>query len=163
MRCLLTICVLAVGLICRVNPAYGESVAPGAFNQYRELLASISFEERSSLLTAVAVDELAAVLPRIRETAGAERMIRIEGFSGHEGFVEDRFRLSLHRANTVAAFLEKNGVPCSVGFGDTDGLSTGPGSVGIAPRVEIASYPQLFLIEFAGTHRIDIDEVKLHD
>jgi outer membrane protein OmpA-like peptidoglycan-associated protein len=101
----------------------------------------------------MAARELGAMLPRIREVGCAARLIRIEGFSGHEGTAEHNFRLSLNRANSVARFLENKGVPCLIGVNGYGDLRTGQNDAASDLRVEIAAYPKMFIFDFESARQ----------
>jgi outer membrane protein OmpA-like peptidoglycan-associated protein len=145
---------LTAALLLRAAASWGETPLFKAFFEQRELVAAVLFENGSSRLNKMAESELQAMLPRIREADCEARLIRIEGFSGREGAAEDNFRLSLNRANSVALFLEKQGVPCLVGVNGYGDLHAGQNGAVSDLRVEIAAYPKMFIFDFDSAREV---------
>ena len=162
MRFQLVILLLTGFALCG-SPSWGDSVLFNAFFDQRELVASVTFDRGSSKLSNSSAGLLEAALPQIRGPSCQARLIRIEGFSGQEGSDETAFRLSLNRAYSVARFLETKGVPCMVGINGYGNLRAGQKAAGDDMRVEIASYPKMFLFDFENARYVDMSEVKFHD
>lgn len=147
---------LVGGSVC-----WGNSTLFDAYFEQRELVASVAFAHGSSKLGHAAEKNLEAALTQIRGAACEARLIRIEGFSGHEGDDEAAFRLSLKRANSVARFLESRGVPCLVGINGYGSLQAGKGVFERDRRVEIAAYPKMFFFDFENSRYVDLAEARL--
>ncbi|NJC87520.1 MAG: hypothetical protein FIB02_03155 [Desulfuromonas sp.] len=162
MRFQLVILLLVVGSALWSSVAWGDAALFKAFFEQRELVISVAFERGSSKLSPGSVRRLEAALPQIRGPACMARQIRIEGFSGEEGPDEVAFRLSMNRAYSVARFLETKGIPCLVGINGYGNLRSGQDGGGDM-RVEIASYPKMFLFDFDNARYVDLNEVKFHD
>jgi outer membrane protein OmpA-like peptidoglycan-associated protein len=152
---------LASALLLCASFSWGETPLFKTFFEQRELVTSVLFEKGSSKLTDMAARELGSMLPRIREAGCEARLIRIEGFSGKEGTAEYNFRLSMNRANSVAQFLEKKGVPCLVGVNGYGDLRVGQNDATSEPRVEIAAYPKMFIFDFDSARQVAIQGVKM--
>lgn len=135
------------------NPALFKS-----FFDQRELVTSVDFDRDSSKLDRQAAGKLEASLAQIRGAACDARLIRIEGFSGFEGSDEAAFRLSMNRAYSVARFLETKGIPCLVGISGFGSLRAGRNGTANDFRVEIASYPKMFLFDFESARYVDAAE-----
>lgn len=155
--------VLMAVSLCFHSFAWGNSQIFESFFQQRETVALISFDRGSSKLNDYAKKQLETALPQIKGPGCQARLIRIEGFSGKEGSDEAAFRLSMNRAYSVASFLETRGIPCLVGMNGYGNLRAGQ-TAGISDsRVEIASYPKMFLFDFENARYVDVEEVKFHD
>lgn len=163
MRFQLVILLMVTGFVLCGSPSWGDASLFKAFFEQRELVASVTFDHGSSKLSNSSAGLLEAALPQIRGPSCAARLIRIEGFSGQEGSDEAAFRLSLNRANSVARFLETKGVPCLVGTNGYGNLRAGQSGAGDDRRVEIASYPKMYLFDFENARYVDMNEVKFHD
>ena len=152
---------LTAALLLCTSASWGETPLFKAFFEQRELVAAVLFETGSSQLTDMAARELGAMLPRIREAGCEARLIRIEGFSSREGSADHNFRMSLNRANSVAQFLEKKGVPCLMGVNGYGDLHAGRSDTVSDLRVEIAAYPKTFMFDFESARQAARQEVKL--
>ena len=152
---------LAASLLLCTSASWGETPLFKSFFEQRELVAAVSFEKGSCRLTDTAARELGSMVPRIREVSCAARLIRIEGFSGFEGSDEHNFRLSMNRANSVAQFLKRKGVPCLVGVSGYGDLHAGQNGTASDLRVEIAAYPKMFIFDFDNARQVAAQEVRL--
>jgi len=164
MRFPLVILLLSIGFVLCGSSSWGETALFKTFFEQRELVASVAFDRGSSKLSKRSAGILEAALPQIRGPSCEARLIRIEGFSGLEGSDEAAFRLSMNRAYSVARFLETKGIPCLVGINGYGNLRTGQNDNVDDMRVEVASYPKMFLFDFANARYVDMGEVDLiHD
>lgn len=161
MRLKLSIVLLAVFFPLGTSVCRGDTALFNAYFEQRELVTSIAFDHGSSKLGNLAAKSLETALQQIKGAACDARLIRIEGFSGREGSNEAAFRLSLNRANAVARFLESRGVPCLVGINGYGNLRAGKAAAGDDRRVEIASYPKMFLFDFKNARYVDLVEARL--
>ena len=152
---------LAATLLLCTSTSWGETTLFKAFFEQRELVATVLFEKGSSQLTDITARELGSMVPRIRKVSCPAQVIRIEGFSGLEGSAEHNLLLSLKRANSVAQFLERKGVPCLVGINGYGDLHAGRSKTVSDLRVEIAAYPKSFMFDFDSARQIAHQEVKL--
>jgi len=161
MRFWLTMLLLTAGFFSWVDTSWGGTALFNAFHGQRELVASIFFDRESSEITRISASELESILPRIRNADGESRLIRIEGFSGRSANNEINFRQTLNRANSVAMYLEQKGVPCLVGVNEFEDQRSRPDSTVDTLRIDIASYPKMWLLDFSGAPIIDFNEVEL--
>jgi hypothetical protein len=161
MRFWVTILLVAAGLFSWVETSWSGTALINAFYGERELVASVFFDQESSEITRITAGELESILPRIRSADCESRLIRIEGFSGRTANSESNFRQTLNRANSVAMYLEQKGVPCLVGVNEFEVLHSWSDNVADALRIDIASYPKMWLLDFSGAPIIDFSEVEL--
>ncbi len=161
MRFWLTLLLLTAGLFSWVDTSWGGTALFNAFYGQRELVASVFFDRESSEITRIAASELESILPRIRSADCESRLIRIEGFSNRAANNESNFRQTLNRANSVAMYLEQKGVPCLVGVNEFEALHSRNDNIADALRIDIASYPKMWLLDFSGAPIIDFNEVEL--
>ncbi|MCM2263923.1 MAG: OmpA family protein [Desulfuromonadales bacterium] len=163
MRFQLVLLLLSIGFVFYGSNSWGDTAQFNNFFEHRELVASVTFDRGSSKLSKSSAGLLEAALPQIRGPSCEARLIRIEGFSGQEGTDEAAFRLSMNRAYSVASFLETKGIPCLVGINGYGNLRPGQNGNVADMRVEIASYPKMYLFDFASARYVDMEEVKFHD
>lgn len=152
---------LTAGFSFWVDTSWGGTALFNAFYGQRELVASVFFDRESSEITRIAASELESILPRIRSADCESRLIRIEGFSGRAANNEINFRQTLNRANSVAMYLEQKGVSCLVGVNEFEDQRSRRDSTADNLRIDIASYPKMWLLEVSDAPIIDLHEVEL--
>ena len=155
------IMLLQLAVLFHASLSWGETSLFKACFEQREVVATIFFGRGSSHLDQAAAADLNAALKRIRELTCPSRLIRIEGFSGFEGSDEHNFRLSMNRANSVAQFLKRKGVPCLVGVNGYGDLHAGQNGTASDLRVEIVAYPKMFIFDFDNARQVAAQEVRL--
>ncbi|MFC1779071.1 OmpA family protein [Thermodesulfobacteriota bacterium] len=131
--------ILTMGILAL--PAFSLASNPfDAFVKSREVVETLYFKVNAEELSKTDRERLTSTAQKLRQIQNKGRMIRVEGFSSHEGDQEKNLILSFFRARSVADIIESMGLATEVTLTAYGDLRADSDDHAKERRVEIVSY-----------------------